>query len=171
MNDKDYLEWAKQALVKSSVMEFKNNFVKSEEDKMLLPEEIVDTKDLQMYSLKAFMDALGYMWSGDGRVCFDSGCYFESFTRKNRARSTVSFETAVRLYNGYYYDNHDLSKSRSPFDFDAYSWKKAQAAKILKSVKLQLTKKTGAIKASSNIVSFVSPIYYQMFINSKYFPF
>jgi len=170
MNDKDYLEWAKQSLLKSSVMEYKNTSFEEKEDKMLLPEEIVDTKELQLHSLKAFMSALNYEWAVVS-VFFDKACYFESFTRSNKARQTISFNTAVQLYNNHYYDNHDFTKPRAPFDFDAYSWKKAQAAKIVKGVNLQLNKKTGFIKASSNIVNFVNPIYYQMFITSKYFPF
>ena len=132
-------------------------------DKILTAEEIKDTKTLQLRSLCSYMEQLEY-W-------YVVGDYFRSDSYKNKTRSTISFQTAVNLYNGHYNDNHGSGLTVAPFDFDVYSLNKAQAAKTVHKVKLQLCKKTGYIKTSSHIVEFTKPVYYQMFMNSKYFPF
>lgn len=140
------------------------------ENKILTPEEIKPTKDLQFYSLKEYMRMLGYEW-GKEIALFDEPNYFISYDYKNKHRRCISFSTAVDLYNGRHVDSHGKGYNY-PFDFDPYSIRRAESAKIVKGIKLQLSKKTGYIKTQNDIVEFVKPEYYQMFINSpKYFPF
>jgi S1-C subfamily serine protease len=143
----------------------------TEPDKRLTPEEIIDSTRLQIFSLRAFMQALDYQWAADTAL-FDEPLYFESYAHKNKARKKISFQTAVNLYNNAHADNHGGWAFNPPFDFDKYSLKKAQAAKVVQQVKLILNKKTGYIKTQNHIVKFVDPIYYEMFKDStKYFPF
>lgn len=148
----------------------------TEPEKHLTPEEIIDTSDLQLFSLKTFMSALGYEWAKDIESLFssifDRNYYFTSYHYKNKARAMISFETAVNLYNNCHADNHGGWAFNPPFDFDRYSLKKAQAVKVVQQVKLQLNKKTGHISTQSHLVTFVDPVYYDMFkVNPKYFPF
>lgn len=148
----------------------------TEPDKHLTPDEIIDTSDLQLFSLKAFMRALNYEWAKDNESLFSSifenKCYFYSWKYTNKGRAHISFESAVKLYNNCHADNHGGWAFNPPFDFDHYCLKKAQASKLVKQVKLQLNKKTGHISTQSHIVTFVDPVYYDMFkSNPKYFPF
>lgn len=137
---------------------------------MLSPEEIKPTKDLQFYSLKEYMRMLGYEW-GKEIALFDEPNYFISYDYKNKHRRCISFGSSVDLYNGRHLDSHGKGYNY-PFDFDPYSIRRAEAAKVVKGLKLQLCKKSGYIKTQNDIVEFVSDSYYQMFINSpKYFPF
>lgn len=135
-------------------------------DKMLTPEEIKDTKALQLASLRNFMFALNYkpVYGTSGLMYFESDC------RTNKGRSTVSIVTAVNLHNGTYTDWHG-KKFKEPFDFDAYKLKRALASRIVQVVNLQKNKKTGIIKPTSHIVKFMEYSYYNMWINSKVFPF
>jgi hypothetical protein len=130
------------------------------------PSEIKDTYLLQVTSLKNFLYQLGYepVYYVNGIVCFESDLPI------NKGRSTISFATAVRLHNGYYLDNHGKT-FKQPFNFNPYMLKRALAARIVVMVNLQKNRKTGIIKPSSQIVKFVEPAYYKMFINSKTFPF
>lgn len=144
----------------------------TESDKQLTTDEIIETKKLQLHSLFSFMQALNYEWAPDDRYNF-FGCpnHFESHTYSNKGRSTISFQSAVALHNGNFRECHGKYMEK-PFDFDPYLMTKAIAAKVLKSVKLQLNKKTGFITCQNNLVEFVNLDYYKMFINSlKYFPF
>lgn len=138
---------------------------------ILTPEEIKPTKALQFNSLQHFMYCFHYTWEGTGGLWGDNDNYFVSYTYNNKHRKYISFRTAVDLYNGRYVDSHGKGYNY-PFDFDPYSIRRAEAAKIVKALKLQLCKKTGYIKTQNDIVEFVKPEYYQMFINSpKYNPF
>lgn len=137
---------------------------------ILTVEEIKPTTHLQLYSLKQYMGCLGYEWSGEAGF-WEGQKHFVSYDYKNRHRKNISFSTAVNLYNCLYTDSHGVGYN-APFDFDPYSIRRAEAAKIVKGLKLQLCKKTGYIKTQNDIVEFVSNKYYKMFIsNPKYFPF
>lgn len=140
-------------------------------ENILSDDEIIDTLELQLFSLTAYMKALGYEWAKD-TLLFDDPTYFVSFNYKNKHRRHISFANAVKLYNGYYADNRgNWYISKSPFDFDAYSLAKANAVKVITKVNLQINKRTGYVNNQSNLVSFVHPVYYKMFMTSKYFPF
>jgi hypothetical protein len=139
-------------------------------DKILTAEEIKDTTILQMVSLKNFFSELGYepLYFVKGIVCFESDC------PTNKGRSTISFSNAVNIYNGRYLDWHGVGGNKTfkpPFDFDPYRLKRAIAARIVEVVNIQKNKKTGMIKPTSQIVKFVDPVFYKMWIGSKKFPF
>lgn len=131
-------------------------------ENILLPEEIIDTKYLQITSLRNFMGQLGYepVYSVTGLT------YFESDDRSNKARATISFSTAVKLHNGQWLDwgGKDF---KEPFNFGVYKFKRAKAARIVEVVNLQKSRKTGFIKPTSNLVTFVDKAYEYM-LYSKY---
>lgn len=131
-------------------------------ENILLPEEIIDTKYLQLTSLRNFMSELCYepVYSVTGIT------YFESDAFCNKARATISFSTAVKLHNGYYLDwgGKDF---KEPFNFGVYKFKRAKAARIVEVVNLQKSRKNGIIKPTSNLVNFVDPAYEYM-LYSKY---
>lgn len=131
-------------------------------ENILLPEEIIDTKYLQLTSLRNFMSELSYepVYSVTGITCFesDSPC--------NKARATISFSTSVKLHNGYYLDWHGKD-FKEPFIFGVYKFKRAVAARIVEVVNLQKSRKTGFTKPTSNLVNFVDPAYEYM-LYSKY---
>lgn len=135
-------------------------------DKMLTPDEIKDSTKLQLYSLVSYLEALGYhfMINATGNSWFASGEYV------NKARSIISFSTAVDIYNRRY-KRHNKLEMDYPFDFSTYALTKAEATRIVNFCNLQMNKKTGYIKATSNLVSFTKYEYYEAFIKSKYFPF
>jgi len=123
--------------------------------------EIKSTKDIQLESLDNFMEALGYgrEWS------FQEGdeSYF-SLWGGNKHCKILSFNTAVKLHNGFYTEWHQ-KYFNPPFDtINIYEYNKAQYAKIVKVVKLQYSKKKKEIKVQSDIVTFVKPEYYDLFL-------
>lgn len=122
--------------------------------------QIIDTSKLQLRSLEAFMNALGYripMW------CFHDRINFYSIAPENRHRSTISFNTAVRMHNGGLLDWHG-ARFRDPFAMDTYKMKVAQASKIVYHAKLQYCKKTKRIICQDHNVAFVDPAYEQLFL-------
>lgn len=131
-------------------------------ENILLPEEIIDTYKLQFKSLSEFMQGLGYKY--EGRL-FGSP-HFVSDDYENKARKSVSVRTATLLHNGAYSDSHGRGFDY-PFDFSHYKIRKAKAAKIVHIVNIQLNKKTGHIRTTSNLVNFVDPAYEYM-LYSKY---
>lgn len=131
-------------------------------ENILLPEEIIDTYKLQFKSLTEFMQGLGYRY--EGRV-FGSP-HFVSDDYENKARKSISVRTATLLHNGAYTDSHGRGFDY-PFDFSHYKIRKAKAAKIVHIVNIQLNKKTGHIRTTSNLVSFVDKAYEYM-LYSKY---
>ena len=135
-------------------------------ENILTAEEIKDTSLIQRASLCNFMRCLGYHPVHDIRGLKN----FESDYLSNKSRQTISFQNAVRLHNTEYLDWHG-KQFNPPFDFSPYQIKRALAARIVVVVNLQKNRKTGIIKPSSQIVKFVEPAYYKMFINSKTFPF
>lgn len=131
-------------------------------ENILLPEEIIDTYNLQFKSLSEFMKSLGYCY--EGRL-FGS-THFVSYDYENKARKSISVQTAVKLHNGAYTDWHGHYYN-PPFDFSPYKVRKARASKIVNIVNIQLNKKTGHIRTTSNLVSFVDKAYEYM-LYSKY---
>lgn len=139
-------------------------------ENILLPEEIVCTKNIQLRSLKNFMHALGYTYAPDNnQFLFSNECYFESYDYDNRSRSNIAFNTACKL--------HDFGKLvlfsietpfSPPFDFDKYKIKRAMAARIVCKLKLQLNKRTGVITHNSNLIEFVDPSYTSMLSYAKH---
>ena len=131
-------------------------------ENILLPEEIIDTYKLQFKSLTEFMRALNYEY--EGRL-FGSP-HFVSDDYENKARKSISVRTATLLHNGAYTDSHGRGFDY-PFDFSHYKIRKAKAAKIVHIVNIQLNKKTGHIRTTSNLVNFIDPAYEYM-LYSKY---
>ena len=131
-------------------------------ENILLPEEIIGTYKLQFKSLTEFMRGLGYRY--EGRL-FGSP-HFVSDDYENKARKSISVHTATLLHNGAYSDSHGRGFDY-PFDFSHYKIRKAKAAKIVNIVNIQLNKKTGHIRTTSNLVNFVDPAYEYM-LYSKY---
>ena len=127
-------------------------------DKWIQPEEMVDSKQVQMKSLTEFAKGLGYY--------LDLGKHFYSADFDNKKRRNISFATMIKLHNNYYHDTHQ-NYFKWPFNFSTYKIRKAKAAKIINICHLQMNKKTGYIRATSNIVSFTFQEY-EAFLDMKY---
>jgi len=115
-----------------------------------MQEEIKDTKLLQLQSLVAFMNELGYR--------------YDSYTRKfhdlfNRGTEVVRLKTAVELHN----NPAILTCNWHPFYADRYTYIKAYHSRIVRKVKLQSDRK-GNIKCQSSKVEFLEFEYYDLFI-------
>lgn len=136
-------------------------------ENILLPEEIKDTTQLQVHSLLGYMQALGYTFNMNAA----GNSWFVSKDYINKGRGNIAFSTAVDIYNGRYHDNHGYLRTEYPFDFNVYRLRKAESARLVNFCNLQMSKKTGFIKATSNLVNFTKSEYYDMFITSKHFPF
>lgn len=121
--------------------------------------EIQPTKYLQLQSLRNFMSALGYEFS-------EFGCYFWSEQPENKHRSVVSFFNAVRWHNNSFIEWHGKYYN-APWGVDAYTFTKAQAAKIVYCAKLQYNKKEKKIVCQSHKVSFVKEAYVDMFLENN----
>lgn len=134
--------------------------LKRESDKWIRPEEMIDSTKVQMKSLEEFAKGLGYerMWL---LGCFMSNDY------DNKARKYVSFSTMCLLHNEHYFDGRHTNYFRAPFNFSTYKIRKARAGKIVHIVNLQMSKKTGYVRAASNIVSFTHQEY-EGFLDLKY---
>lgn len=124
------------------------------------------TFDLQMISLCNFMKVLGYNIIRQ----YDGGVFFEN--PDNRHQPIVSFRTAVEMHNGkitksrwcsmnYTASASDLWWDRfvglSRVNTDPLSIYVAYKSKVVDRVKLQLNKKTGVVKAQSNVIKWASP--------------
>ena len=120
-------------------------------DKWIQPEEMVDSKQVQMKSLAEFAKGLGYH--------LEFGNRFYSADFDNKKRRNISFATMVQLHNNHYQDWHGGNYFKAPFNFSTYKIRKARAGKIVHKVSLQMSKKTGYIRVSSNIVSFTHQEY------------
>lgn len=121
---------------------------KRSSNKWILPEEMFDTTNIQLKSLIAFAEGLGYYYH---KV---TSKYFSSEGYDNKGRAIISFQNMVKLHNGYFSDSRHTNYLKYPFNFSTYKIRKAHAAKIVKVVNLQVNKKTKFVRASSNIVSF-----------------
>ncbi len=131
---------------------------KQDSDKWIRPEEMIDTTNLQRKSLSAFAEGLGYIRYGK---------YYVSHDYDNKARMVISFQTMCKLHNNHYEVLGHRDYFEKPFNFSTYKIRKARAGKLVHCVSLQMDKRTGYIKASSNIVSFTF-IEYEGFLDLKY---
>lgn len=127
--------------------------IKMQSDKWIRPEEMIDTTKVQLKSLVEFAKGLGYEY------CLFGNSFFSSEDLDNKARANVSFSTMTKLHNGYYQDIYHRDYFKPPFRFSTYKIRKAKAGKIVNICNLQMNKKTGYIKASSSIVTFVHKEY------------
>lgn len=128
-------------------------------DKWIQPEEMIDSKKVQMKSLTEFAKGLGYQRSISGS--------FYSYDYDNKKRRNISFTTMIKLHNNYYHDWHGGDRFKAPFNFSTYKIRKARAGKIVHKVSLQMSKRTGYIRVSSNIVAFTHQEY-EGFLDLKY---
>lgn len=133
--------------------------VKKLSDKWIQPEEMVDSKQVQMKSLIEFARGLGYY--------LDLGKHFYSAEFDNKKRRNISFATMCQLHNNHFQDNHGGNYFKAPFNFSTYKIRKARAGKIVHKVSLQMSKKTGYIRVSGNIVAFTHQEY-EGFLDLKY---
>lgn len=130
------------------------------------PEDIIDTKHLQFFSLCQMMKALHYEYVEYAA----RASRFESEHYSNKGREVISMSKAIRLYNG---DTAKCVFGRPPehlsiWSFTDYQIAQAKAARITKQVKLQHCKQTNTLIVQDHRVSFVLPSYKQLFLNNKY---
>lgn len=142
------------------VIDEESQKIKQASDKWIRPEEMMDSKQVQLKSLTEFAKGLGYT-----RNLLQG--YFASNDYDNKKRSTISFQTMCKLHNNFFQDWHGGDRFKAPFNFSTYKIRKARAGKIVHKVSLQMSKKTGYIRVSSNIVSFCF-IEYEGFLDLKY---
>lgn len=134
------------------------------------------TFDLQMTSLCNFMKVLGYSIIRQ----YNGGVFFEN--PDNQHQPIVSFRTAVEMHNGkitknpwcavgyntnnteFWWERFSLSDNwwdkitvQSRVVTDPLSIYVAYKSKVVDRVKLQLNKKTGVVKAQSNVIKWASP--------------
>ena len=124
------------------------------------------TFDLQMISLCNFMKVLGYSIIRQ----YNGGVFFEN--PDNRNQPIVSFRTAVEMHNGNITKSFWCNMSytagtseawwnnlanQSRVGTDPLSIYVAYKSKVVDRVKLQLNKKTGVVKAQSNVIKWASP--------------
>ena len=123
------------------------------------------TFDLQMISLCNFMKVLGYNLIRQ----YNGGVFFEN--PDNRHQPIVSFRTAVEMHNGKITNNFwcnmyttgtseawwEKVARHSRVGTDPLGLYVAYKSKVVARVKLQLNKKTGVVKAQSNVIKWASP--------------
>lgn len=131
----------------------KERIAKMQSDKWIRPEEMIDTTQLQLKSLVEFAKGLGYDFYFPTAKSFFSNDFYG-----NKGKECIAFNTMVKLHNLFYHSNHQ-NYFKAPFNFSTYKIRKAKAGKIVNICNLQMNKKTGYIKASSNIVTFVHEEY------------
>lgn len=130
------------------------------------PDEIVDTRRLQLFSLIQMMKCLHYEFV----QCLSAPSRFESKHYSNKGREFVSFGSAVKLYNG---SPAKCIFGRPPeklsiWHFNDYDVARAKAARITRFVKLQQCKATNTIIVQDHRVQFVLNSYKSIFLNNKY---
>ena len=129
-------------------------------------ESLKCTFDLQMASLCKFMKALGYNIVRQ----YNGGVFFEN--PDNPHQPIVSFRTAVEMHNGKIVKTFWSSMSYTTGTPDVV-WERigrqsrveasplniyvAYKSRVIDRVKLQLNKKTGVVKAQSNVIKWASP--------------
>ncbi len=130
------------------------------------PEDIVDTKHLQFFSLCQVMKALHYDYI-EYRSCASR---FESKHYSNKGREVISISKAVKLYNG---DTAKCVFGRPPshltiWSFNDYQVAQAKAARIVKKVKIQHCRATNTLIIQDHRVEFILPSFSKLFLNNKY---
>lgn len=114
-------------------------------------EQIKDTKYIQLQSLVAFMDQLGYSYDSYSSKFYDI---------YNPGKEVVRFNTAVELHNN---PVLLIVNESHPFHTDRYTYIKAYHSRIVLKVKLQ-SDRHGNVKCQSNKVKFVFEDYYDLFM-------
>lgn len=130
------------------------------------PDEIIDTRKLQLFSLIQMMKALHYEYI----PYLASPPRFESEHYSNKGREVISFGSAVKLYNG---NSVKCVFGRPPsvltiWSFSDYQVAQAKAARIVRSIKLQHCKATNTIIVQDHRVQFILSSYKQLFLNNKH---
>lgn len=136
--------------------------LKRESNKWIQPDEMVDTTKLQLKSLTEFAKGLGYDFFYPQSKSFFSNDYYG-----NKGKEVVSFHTMVKLHNNMYAYHQHKGYYKPPFNFSTYKIRKANAGKIVSVCNLQMDKRTGYIRATSNIVTFEHQEY-EKFLDLKY---
>lgn len=130
------------------------------------PDEIVDTRKLQIFSLRQVMKAFHYeLVEYKGHPS-----RFESTHRSNKGRNVIGWQKAISLYNG---DSVKCVFGRPPnrlslWSFTDYQVAQAKAARVIKKLKLQYCRQTQQVIVQDHRVEFISPSYKQLFLNNKY---
>lgn len=131
--------------------------------KILAPEEIKNTYELQLESLVLFAEELGFYRD---RVFGNAGQFFSD----HKGLETVSLRKMVDLYNSsgpIYSDDFNGSHiDKTAFKLNRYVWTRANAAKIVNRVFLQYNKKTQEIQCHKHIVSFPHENYEKLFLKN-----
>ena len=129
-------------------------------------EEIIDTKNLQFFSLCQVMAALHYEYV-EYRSCASR---FESKHHSNKGREVLSISSGIKLYNG---NSAKCVFGRPPsklniWCFSDYAIAQAKAARIVKQVKLQYCRQTKQLIVQDHRVQFILSSYKNLFLNNKY---
>jgi hypothetical protein len=125
--------------------------------------EIIDTTVIQMQSVFAFAQALGYEYNKFPLEC--KGFY--SRLPANRHRANVSFNSMVKWHNTGFMGWHG-KPNRDPWCVDSYTFVNSQAAKIVRVAKLIHNKRTNTIRCQSFIVEFSREGYAPLFLPTIY---
>lgn len=124
---------------------------------------MIDTSRIQLKSLMNFMKALGYEYSAHPTEKF-----FYTNHSDLKEIANVSFNTAVKLHNGYYIDWCDGGFNGPFVKFTPYQLHVALASKIVCKVKLQYSKKKRVILTQSHMIRFRYPDYVKEFLGEDY---
>lgn len=137
---------------------------------------MIDTSRIQLKSLMNFMKALGYEYSAHPTEKF-----FYTNDPNLKEIANISFNTAVKLHNGYYTEWNVIewaSKGnlhsagfgfKSPFNkFGRYKIHVALNSRIIHRVKLQYSKKKRVITTQSNMIKFICQTYVKEFLGEDY---
>jgi len=130
------------------------------------PDEIVDTRKLQIFSLCQMMRALHYEFV----EYKGSASRFESKHHSNKGREVLSIPSAIKLYNG---SPAKCVFGRPPekisiWSFSDYAIAQAKAARICKQVKLQFCTQTNSFIVQDHRIQFVFGSYSKTFLGNKY---
>lgn len=111
--------------------------------------DTIDTKDLQIFSMMQAFGAAGYqlMRTNHGGLVF--------FCERAKGKNLLKLEAAIRIYN-----HHQLALQF----LDSYAHAQFSAAKVVKNLKMQYSKKTKQLIIQNNMVKFVKPEYEDMFL-------
>lgn len=131
------------------------------------PEDILDTRKLQIHALEQMMSALGYDLM---KSSIEGNWHFHSNYYSNKGREKISVRTAVKLYNG---DTAKCVFGRPPshltiWSFNDYQVAQAKAARIVKKVKIQHCRATNTLIIQDHRVEFILPSFSKLFLNNKY---
>lgn len=132
--------------------------------------ETKNTTDIQLMSLDAYMQELGYKRTVDG-------LRYEFIYPVKTGERFISLRSAVKLHNTRWVyhpraklysppDHWCKANTDSPFKLAPYEYEKSQARKIVEWVHLQKTN-DGRIVTQSHVVKFVSPHYYEQFLETS----